>query len=92
MFWIPVVGFLFRGAICGRSYLHDSAVRQGFRVSVLRKQVAKNRLSVLGFGIVARYMEAIPFLIPGLVIGGSILYHSRILNPAGLSERKKISA
>ena len=91
LFWIPVVGFLFRGAICGRSYLHDSAVRQGFRVSVLRKQVAKNRLSVLGFGIVARYMEAIPFLIPGLVIGGSILYHTKILSPAELSRRKRIS-
>ena len=91
LFWIPVIGFLFRGAICGRSYLHDSAVRQGFRVSVLRKQVAKNRLSVLGFGIVARYMEAIPFLIPGLVIGGSILYHTKILSPAELSSRKRIS-
>ena len=91
LFWIPVVGFLFRGAICGRSYLHDSAVRQGFRVSVLRKQVAKNRLSVLGFGIMARYMEAIPFLIPGLVIGGSILYHTKILSSAELSSRKRIS-
>ena len=66
-------------------------MRQGFRVSVLRKQVAKNRLSVLGFGIVARYMEAIPFLIPGLVIGGSILYHTKILSPAELSSRKRIS-
>ena len=92
LFWIPVVGFLFRGAICGRSYLHDSAIRQGFHVSVLRRQVAKNRMSVLGFGIVARYMEAIPFLIPGLVIGGSILYHTRILEPAGLSGRNRLSA
>ena len=82
IFWIPVVGFLFRGAICGRSYLHDSAIRQGFRVSFLRKQVAKDRISVLGFGIVARFMEAIPFLIPGLVIGGSILYHTRLLKYA----------
>ena len=91
LFWIPVVGFLFRGAICGRSYLHDSAIRQGFRVAVLRKQVAKNRMSVLGFGIIARFMEAIPFLIPGLVIGGSILYHTRILNASELPDRKKLS-
>ena len=90
LFWIPVVGFLFRGAICGRSYLHDSAVRQGFHVSVLRKQVAKNRMSVLGFGIIARFAEAIPFLIPGLVIGGSILYHTRLLNAAELQARKKL--
>ena len=79
LLWIPVAGFLFRSAICGRSYLHDSSIRQGFRVAVLRKQVAKNRMSVLGFGIIARFMEAIPFLIPGLVIGGSILYHTRLL-------------
>ena len=79
IFWIPVAGFLFRGAICGRSYLHDSAVRQGFHVSDLRKQVARNRMSVLGFGIIARFAESIPFLIPGLVIGGSILYHTRVL-------------
>lgn len=91
LFWIPVVGFLFRGAICGRSYLHDSAIRQGFRVSVLRKQVAKNRMSVLGFGIVARFAEAIPFLIPGLVIGGSILYHTRILNAINPPDGKKLS-
>ena len=90
--WIPVVGFLFRGAICGRSYLHDSAVRQGLHVSVLRKEVAKNRMLVLGFGIIARFAEAIPFLIPGLVIGGSILYHTRILNPVDLSASKKHSA
>jgi uncharacterized protein involved in cysteine biosynthesis len=92
LFWIPVVGFLFRGAICGRSYLHDSAVRQGFHVSVLKRQVAANRMYVLGFGIIARFAEAIPFLIPGLVIGGSILYHTRILKAAGLPDRKKISA
>jgi uncharacterized protein involved in cysteine biosynthesis len=91
LFWIPVVGFLFRGAICGRSYLHDSAVRQGFHVSVLKKQVAANRMYVLGFGIIARFAEAIPFLIPGLVIGGSILYHTRILKAAGLPDRKKLS-
>ena len=89
LFWIPVIGFLFRGAICGRSYLHDSAIRQGWHVSSLRQHVAQNRLSVLGFGIVARFMEPIPFLIPGLVIGGSILYHTRLLkvvsskDPAG---------
>ena len=92
LFWIPVVGFLFRGAICGRSYLHDSAIRQGFPVSVLRRQVSKNRLSVLGFGIVARFAEAVPFLIPGLVIGGSILYHTRILNASELPDRKNLSA
>ena len=91
LFWIPVVGFLFRGAICGRSYLHDSAVRQGFHVSVLRTQVAKNRMSVLGFGVIARFAEAIPFLIPGLVIGGSILYHTKILNSMELPDRKKLS-
>jgi uncharacterized protein involved in cysteine biosynthesis len=89
LFWIPVVGFLFRGAICGRSYLHDSAVRQGFHVSVLRKHVARNRMTVLGFGIIARFLEAIPFLIPGLVIGGSILYHTRLLkdNPPRKQEK-----
>ena len=92
LFWIPVVGFLFRGAICGRSYLHDSAIRQGFLVSVLKKQVAKNRMHVLGFGIIARFAEAIPFLIPGLVIGGSILYHTRILKTTELPDRKKLSA
>ena len=91
LFWIPYVGFLFRSAICGRSYLHDCAVRQGYHVSVLRKQVAKNRLSVLGFGIVARFAEAIPFLIPGLVIGGSILYHTRILNKSELPDRNNPS-
>ena len=89
LFWIPVVGFLFRGAICGRSYLHDSAIRQGFHVSVLKKQVAKNRMHVLGFGIIARFAEAIPFLIPGLVIGGSILYHTRILNTTDRPDRKR---
>ena len=89
LFWVPVVGFVFRGAICGRSYLHDSAVRQGFHVSVLKKQVAKNRMSVLGFGVIARFAEAIPFLIPGLVIGGSILYHTRSLNEADLQAGKK---
>lgn len=82
IFWIPVVGFLFRRAICGRSYLHDSAIRQGFHVSVLKRQVAKNRMAVLGFGVVACLMEAIPFLIPGLVIGGSILYHTRLFDGA----------
>ncbi|MBQ7731275.1 MAG: EI24 domain-containing protein [Lentisphaeria bacterium] len=91
LFWIPVIGFLFRGAICGRSYLHDSAVRQGFHVSALRKQVAKNRMFVLGFGIIARFAEAIPFLIPGLVIGGSILYHTRILNTEDPVTRKRLS-
>ena len=78
--WIPVVSILFRSAICGRSYLHDSSIRQGLSVPVLRKQVSKNLLSVLGFGITARFFEAIPFLIPGLVIGGSILYHTRLLD------------
>ena len=92
LFWVPVVGFLFRGAICGRSYLHDSAIRQGFHVSVLKKQVAKNRMSVLGFGIIARFAEAIPFLIPGLVIGGSILYHTRILDASERPDRNKLSA
>ncbi|MBR4254141.1 MAG: EI24 domain-containing protein [Lentisphaeria bacterium] len=92
LFWIPVVGFLFRGAICGRSYLHDSSVRQGLPVSVLKKQVAKNRLSVLGFGIVARFAESIPFLIPGLVIGGSILYHTRLLKDTPPKERAGLNA
>ena len=80
IFWIPVAGFLFRCAICGRSYFHDSSIRQGLSVPVLRKQVSRNMLSVLGFGIAARFIEAIPFLIPGLVIGGSILYHTRLLD------------
>ena len=92
LFWIPVVGFLFRGAICGRSYLHDSAIRQGFHVSVLKKQVSKNRMTVLGFGIVARFAEAIPFLIPGLVIGGSILYHTRLLKNLPSPERAKLTS
>lgn len=83
IFWIPVVGFLFRRAICGRSYLHDSSIRQGLEVGVLRKQVAKNRMAVLGFGIVACLLEPIPFLIPGLVVGGSILYHTRLFDGAG---------
>ena len=80
LFWVPVVGFLFRGAICGRSYLHDSAIRQGLPVSVLKRQVAKHRAAVLGFGIVACLMESLPFLIPGLVIGGAILYHTRLFD------------
>ena len=88
LFWVPVVGFLFRGAICGRSYLHDSSVRQGLHVSILKKQVAKNLMFVLGFGIIARFAEAVPFLIPGLVIGGSILYHTKILNTADIPDRK----
>ena len=92
LFWIPVVGFLFRGAICGRSYLHDSAIRQGFHVSVLRKQVARNRMSVLGFGIIARFAESIPFLIPGLVIGGSILYHTRLLKEIPPPGRGRLQA
>ena len=46
-------------------------------------------MSVLGFGVIARFAEAIPFLIPGLVIGGSILYHTRILNEADLQAGKK---
>ena len=92
IFWIPVVGFVYRSAICGRSYLHDSAIRQGFRVSVLKKQVAKGRVSVLGFGILARFMEAIPFLIPGLVIGGSILYHTRLLKDAPAPGRARPNA
>ena len=83
IFWIPVVGFLFRRAICGRSYLHDSAIRQGLPVSVLKRQVAKHRPAVLGFGIVACLMESLPFLIPGLVIGGAILYHTRLFDGAG---------
>lgn len=87
IFWIPVAGFLFRCAICGRSYLHDSSIRQGLPVPVLKKQVSKNLLSVLGFGITARFFEAVPFLIPGLVIGGSILYHTRFLD-----DTEKLSA
>ena len=87
IFWIPVAGFLFRCAICGRSYFHDSSIRQGLPVSALKKQVAANPLSVLGFGITARFFEAIPFLIPGLVIGGSILYHTRLLD-----DTEKLSA
>ena len=47
---------------------------------------------VLGFGIIARFAEAIPFLIPGLVIGGSILYHTRILNSAEIQAGKRLSA
>ena len=94
IFWIPVVGVLFRCAICGRSYFHDSSICQGLPVPVLRKQVSKNLLSVLGFGITARFLEAIPFLIPGVVIGGSILYHTRLFDgaekpsalPPGLAE------
>jgi uncharacterized protein involved in cysteine biosynthesis len=87
IFWIPVVGFLFRRAICGRSYLHDSAIRQGRHVSELRQQVAQNRMAVLGFGVIACFMEPIPFLIPGLVIGGSILYHTRLVD-AGNAVRR----
>ena len=87
IFWIPVAGFVFRRAICGRSYLHDSAIRQGYRVGVLKRQVAKNRMVVLGFGIVACFLEPIPFLIPGLVVGGSILYHTRLLDEARYPER-----
>ncbi len=83
IFWVPVVGFLFRRAICGRSYLHDSAIRQGLPVSVLKRQVAKHRPAVLGFGIVACLMESLPFLIPGLVIGGAILYHTRLFDGTG---------
>lgn len=87
IFWVPIVGFLFRRAICGRSYLHDSAIRQGLPVSVLKRQVAKHRPAVLGFGIVACLMESLPFLIPGLVIGGAILYHTRLFDDV-----KKLSA
>ena len=47
---------------------------------------------VLGFGIIARFAEAIPFLIPGLVIGGSILYHTKILKTAEIPNWKKLSA
>ena len=94
--WIPVVSILFRSAICGRSYLHDSSIRQALPVPVLRKQVSKNLLSVLGFGIAARLFEAIPFLIPGVVIGGSILYHTRLFDDgeklSALSGRAEIKA
>ena len=96
IFWIPVVGFLFRRAICGRSYLHDSAIRQGFPVSFLKRQVAKHRPAVLGFGIVACLMESLPFLIPGLVIGGSILYHTRLFDgekkPSEAPERPELTS
>jgi len=77
----PAVYYLYCSAVSGRSYLHDSAIRQGFKVGVLKRQVAKNRPAVLGFGVMAFILEAIPFLIPGLVIGGSILYHTRLLAP-----------
>lgn len=92
--WIPVVKYVVRGAICGRSYLHDSAIRQDLPVSVLRRQVSKNRWAVFGFGIIACFAEMVPFLIPGLVIGGSILYHTRILDPADMPapDRNRISA
>ena len=84
LFLIPYAGaalyYLYCSGVCGRSYLHDSAIRQGFEVGILKKQVAKNRSAVLGFGIVAFLMEAVPILIPGLVIGGSILYHTRLLD------------
>ena len=89
IFWIPVAGFLFRCAICGRSYLHDSSIRQALPVPVLKKQVANNLLSVLGFGIAARFFEAIPLLIPGLVIGGSILYHTRLLDDTEMLSASK---
>ena len=82
---IPFVGkpiyYLYCSGVCGRSYFHDSAIRQGFHVSVLRKQVEQNRFAVLGFGIVAFLLESIPFLMPGLVVGGSILYHTRLYVP-----------
>ena len=74
----PAVYYLYCSGVCGRSYFHDSAIRQGFKVGVLKKQVARNRWAVLGFGIMALILEAMPFLIPGLVIGGSILYHTRL--------------
>ena len=83
---IPFVGkivfCLYCSGVCGRSYFHDSAIRQGFHVSVLKRQVAKNRIAVLGFGIVAFFLESIPFLMPGLVVGGSILYHTRLFDGA----------
>ena len=74
----PAVYYLYCSGVCGRSYLHDSAIRQGFPVGILKKQVAKNRMAVLGFGVMSFILEAVPFLIPGLVIGGSILYHTRL--------------
>lgn len=96
LFLIPYIGpplyYLYCSGVCGRSYFHDSAIRQGFNVGILRKQVAKNRPVVFGFGVIAFILEAVPFLIPGLVIGGSILYHTRLFDvpekPGNLSARQ----
>ena len=96
-FLIPVVGplvfFLYSGAVYGVSYLSGSAIRQSAGIRVLKRQVARNRLAVLGFGCTANILLMIPFfiliLMPGLVIGGSILYHGKLMDPAGPVERTR---
>lgn len=85
---IPVVGplafFLYSGSVYGVSYLSGSAIRQSAGIDVLKRQVARNRLAVLGFGCTANILLMIPFfilvLMPGLVIGGSILYHGKLMD------------
>ena len=101
-FLIPVVGplvfFLYSGGVYGVSYLSGSAIRQSAGIRVLKRQVARNRLAVLGFGCTANILLMIPFfiliLMPGLVIGGSILYHCKLMDPAGPVEpsRRRLPA
>jgi len=89
-FLIPVVGplvfFLYSGGVYGVSYLSGSAIRQSAGIRVLKRQVGRNRLAVLGFGCTANLLLMIPFfiliLMPGLVIGGSILYHCKLMDGA----------
>lgn len=96
-FLIPVAGpilfFMFSSIVYGVSYLSGSSIRQGAGIRTLKKQMAGKRFIVLGFGATANFLLMIPFfilvLMPGLVIGGSILYHTRLLEQTEYSGGKE---
>lgn len=95
--FLPVAGqiltILILGYFLGHSYMQGSAFAHGYQIQQLTQMVPGHRIMILGFGICAYLLLAIPLLsilfMPGLVIGGSMMFHHRIFSGRSDSAQAK---
>lgn len=86
--FVPVIGPLLMiigtGYSTGVSYMLCSARNSRMAISGLTAASARNRAAVTGFGVTAYLLLMIPFaalfVIPGLALGGSELFHKFLRN------------
>ena len=87
-FLLPIAGqiltALILGYFLGLSYMQGSAFAHGYQIQQLTQMTRGHRTLILGFGISAYLLLAIPLLsilfMPGLVIGGSMMFHHRLFS------------